>query len=35
MSCDNMPENGHVMRNVTCAYARAVTANWRTGLKPT
>jgi len=24
MSCDNMPENGHVMRNVTCAYARAV-----------
>jgi fructuronate reductase len=35
MSCDNMPENGHVMRNVTCAYARALTANWRTGLKPT
>ncbi|MBL5928812.1 mannitol dehydrogenase family protein [Lelliottia amnigena] len=27
MSCDNMPENGHVMRNVTCAYARAVDAN--------
>lgn len=26
MSCDNMPENGHVMRNVTCAYARAVDA---------
>ncbi|MFN1131228.1 mannitol dehydrogenase family protein [Lelliottia nimipressuralis] len=26
MSCDNMPENGHVMRNVTCAYARAVNA---------
>ncbi|HCH39140.1 MAG TPA: D-mannonate oxidoreductase [Enterobacter sp.] len=26
MSCDNMPENGHVMRNVTCAYARAVSA---------
>ena len=24
MSCDHMPENGHVMRNVTCAYARAV-----------
>jgi fructuronate reductase len=24
MSCDNMPENGHVMRNVVCAYARAV-----------
>ena len=24
MSCDNMPENGHVMRNVTCSYARAV-----------
>ena len=24
MSCDNMPENGHVMHNVTCAYARAV-----------
>ena len=22
MSCDNMPENGHVMRNVTCSYAR-------------
>ncbi len=31
MSCDNMPENGHVMRNVTCAYARAVNselADW-------
>lgn len=31
MSCDNMPENGHVMRNVTCAYARAVSselADW-------
>ena len=27
MSCDNMPENGHVMRNVTCAYARAVDAD--------
>ena len=27
MSCDNMPENGNVMRNVTCAYARAVDAN--------
>jgi len=26
MSCDNMPENGHVMCNVTCAYARAVNA---------
>ena len=26
MSCDNMPENGHVMRNVVCAYARAVDA---------
>jgi fructuronate reductase len=26
MSCDNMPENGHVMRNVICAYARAVNA---------
>ncbi len=22
MSCDNMPENGHVTRNVICAYAR-------------
>ncbi|WLI77300.1 fructuronate reductase [Kosakonia sp. H02] len=31
MSCDNMPENGHVTRNVVCAYARAVNAdlaNW-------
>ncbi|QLO78091.1 mannitol dehydrogenase family protein [Klebsiella grimontii] len=27
MSCDNMPENGHVMRNVICAYARAVDAD--------
>lgn len=26
MSCDNMPENGHVMRNVVSAYARAVDA---------
>ncbi len=26
MSCDNMPENGHVMRNVITAYARAVDA---------
>lgn len=26
MSCDNMPENGHVTRNVVCAYARAVDA---------
>ncbi|NDO82083.1 D-mannonate oxidoreductase [Citrobacter sp. NCU1] len=26
MSCDNMPENGHVMRNVVTAYARAVNA---------
>ena len=26
MSCDNMPENGHVTRNVICAYARAVDA---------
>ena len=26
MSCDNMPENGHVVRNVVCAYARAVSA---------
>ncbi|HED3063872.1 TPA: mannitol dehydrogenase family protein [Kluyvera ascorbata] len=26
MSCDNMPENGHVMRNVVCAYAHAVDA---------
>lgn len=27
MSCDNMPENGHVIRNVVCAYARAVDVN--------
>jgi len=27
MSCDNMPENGHVMRNVITAYARAVDAD--------
>lgn len=27
MSCDNMPENGHVMRNVVCAYAREVNAD--------
>ncbi|EOC3058544.1 mannitol dehydrogenase family protein [Cronobacter dublinensis] len=26
MSCDNMPENGHVARNVVTAYARAVDA---------
>ncbi|QIU88913.1 mannitol dehydrogenase family protein [Yokenella regensburgei] len=26
MSCDNMPENGHVLRKVVCAYARAVDA---------
>lgn len=26
MSCDNMPENGHVTRNVVLAYARAVDA---------
>lgn len=26
MSCDNMPENGHVVRNVVYAYARAVNA---------
>lgn len=26
MSCDNMPENGHVVRNVVCTYARAVNA---------
>ena len=26
MSCDNMPENGYVMRNVVTAYARAVDA---------
>ncbi|WJV41258.1 mannitol dehydrogenase family protein [Raoultella terrigena] len=24
MSCDNMPENGHVLRNVVCALARAI-----------
>ena len=24
MSCDNMPENGHVMRNVILTYARAL-----------
>ncbi|MGK9175520.1 mannitol dehydrogenase family protein [Yokenella regensburgei] len=31
MSCDNMPENGHVTRNVICAFARAVNgelADW-------
>lgn len=31
MSCDNMPENGHVTRNVVMAYARAVNpalAHW-------
>ncbi|MBB3323439.1 mannitol dehydrogenase family protein [Atlantibacter sp. RC6] len=31
MSCDNMPENGHVTRNVVLAYARAIDAalaNW-------
>ncbi|POP47368.1 D-mannonate oxidoreductase [Superficieibacter electus] len=31
MSCDNMPENGHVMRNVVCTYAREVNnelADW-------
>ncbi|WP_312979378.1 fructuronate reductase [Atlantibacter sp.] len=31
MSCDNMPENGHVTRNVVLAYAHAVDAalaNW-------
>ena len=27
MSCDNMPENGHVMRNVITAYARALDAD--------
>ncbi|MGY5957191.1 fructuronate reductase [Kosakonia sp. BK9b] len=27
MSCDNMPENGHITRNVVCAYARAVNAD--------
>ncbi|XWJ89690.1 mannitol dehydrogenase family protein [Phytobacter ursingii] len=27
MSCDNMPENGHVTRNIICAYARAVNAD--------
>ncbi|MGE9665673.1 mannitol dehydrogenase family protein, partial [Escherichia coli] len=26
MSCDNMPENGHAIRNVVTAYARAVDA---------
>ncbi|XTZ36615.1 mannitol dehydrogenase family protein [Salmonella enterica] len=26
MSCDNMPENGHVTRNVVCAYAHAVSS---------
>ncbi|WP_436858572.1 mannitol dehydrogenase family protein [Citrobacter tructae] len=26
MSCDNMPENGHVMRNVVTSYAKAVDA---------
>lgn len=24
MSCDNMPENGHVMRDVVTSYAKAV-----------
>jgi fructuronate reductase len=33
MSCDNMPENGHVMRNVVCAYARAVDARLASGLR--
>ena len=28
MSCDNMPENGHVMRNVVCAYARMNGPRW-------
>ena len=31
MSCDNMPENGHVMRNVVCTYARHISnelADW-------
>ncbi|EOV8961867.1 mannitol dehydrogenase family protein [Cronobacter turicensis] len=27
MSCDNMPENGHVARNVVMAFARAVNAS--------
>lgn len=27
MSCDNMPENGHVTRNVVLAYARALDAD--------
>ncbi len=26
MSCDNMPENGHVTRQVVTAYAREVDA---------
>lgn len=30
MSCDNMPENGHVVRNVITAYARAVDADLAT-----
>lgn len=34
MSCDNMPENGHVTRNVVLAYARAIDpalASWIEG----
>lgn len=33
MSCDNMPENGHVMRNVICAYAQAVDAGLATWIE--
>ena len=33
MSCDNMPENGHVMRNVVIAYARAVDAELATWIE--
>ncbi|MCO4157460.1 mannitol dehydrogenase family protein [Citrobacter amalonaticus] len=33
MSCDNMPENGHVMRNVVTAYARAVDAELATWIE--
>ncbi|POT57424.1 D-mannonate oxidoreductase [Citrobacter amalonaticus] len=33
MSCDNMPENGHVMRNVVTAYARAIDAELATWIE--
>lgn len=33
MSCDNMPENGHVVRNVITAYARAIDADLATWIE--